>query len=38
VQFSDEGAHDMVEEFILGTGEAADADWTAFFDNQTTGA
>jgi myo-inositol-1-phosphate synthase len=36
VQFSDEGAHEMVEEFILGTGEAADADWTAFFDTHTT--
>jgi myo-inositol-1-phosphate synthase len=35
VQFSDEGAHDMVEEFIVGTGEASSADWTAFFDNQT---
>jgi myo-inositol-1-phosphate synthase len=35
VQFSDEGAHDMVEEFIVGTGEAAGADWTAFFDGQT---
>ncbi len=34
VQFSDEGAHDMVEEFIVGTGEAASADWTAFFDSQ----
>ena len=37
VQFSDEGAHDMVEEFILGTGEAADADWTAFFDEPDHG-
>jgi myo-inositol-1-phosphate synthase len=36
VQFSDEGAHEMVEEFILGTGEAADADWTGFFDTHTT--
>jgi myo-inositol-1-phosphate synthase len=36
VQFSDEGAHEMVEEFILGTSEAAGADWTAFFDTQTT--
>src|SRR4029079_17367244 len=32
VQFSDEGAHDMVEEFILGNAEDADADWTSFFD------
>jgi myo-inositol-1-phosphate synthase len=33
VQFSDEAAHDMVEEFILGNGASRDADWTAFFDN-----
>jgi hypothetical protein len=32
VQFSDEAAHDMVEEFILGNGRSAGADWTAFFD------
>jgi myo-inositol-1-phosphate synthase len=34
VQFSDEAAHDMVEEFILGNGRSAGADWTAFFDTQ----
>jgi myo-inositol-1-phosphate synthase len=33
VQFSDEAAHDMVEEFILGNGASKAADWTAFFDN-----
>jgi myo-inositol-1-phosphate synthase len=38
VQFSDEGAHDLVEEFIVGSGETAEADWTAFFDGQTTDA
>jgi myo-inositol-1-phosphate synthase len=32
VQFSDEAANDMVEEFILGNGASKDADWTAFFD------
>jgi myo-inositol-1-phosphate synthase len=32
VQFSDEAAHDMVEEFILGNGASKAADWTAFFD------
>jgi myo-inositol-1-phosphate synthase len=35
VQFSDEAAHDMVEEFILGNGASKDADWTAFFDLTT---
>jgi myo-inositol-1-phosphate synthase len=34
VQFSDEAAHEMVEEFILGNGESKLADWTAFFDAQ----
>ena len=33
VQFSDEAAHDMVEEFILGNGASRGADWTVFFDN-----
>jgi myo-inositol-1-phosphate synthase len=33
VQFSDEAAHDMVEEFILGNGASRAADWTSFFDN-----
>jgi myo-inositol-1-phosphate synthase len=32
VQFSDDAAREMVEAFILGNGESADADWTAFFD------
>jgi myo-inositol-1-phosphate synthase len=32
VQFTDEMAREMVEQFIVGTGEGADADWTAFFD------
>ena len=32
VQFSDEAAHEMVEEFILGNGASKGADWTAFFD------
>jgi len=32
VQFSDDAAHEMVEEFILGNGASRSADWTAFFD------
>jgi myo-inositol-1-phosphate synthase len=33
VQFSDEAAREMVEEFILGNGGASrQADWSAFFD------
>ena len=32
VQFSDEAAREMVEQFILGNGASKDADWTAFFD------
>jgi myo-inositol-1-phosphate synthase len=32
VQFTDEMAREMVEQFIVGTGEGANADWTAFFD------
>jgi myo-inositol-1-phosphate synthase len=32
VQFSDDAAGEMVEEFILGNGASKDADWTAFFD------
>ncbi len=32
VQFSDDMAREMVEEFILGNGESANADWTKFFD------
>jgi myo-inositol-1-phosphate synthase len=33
VQFSDDAAREMVEEFILGNGASDRADWTAFFDN-----
>ncbi len=32
VQFSDDAARDMVEEFILGNGQSIDADWSRFFD------
>jgi myo-inositol-1-phosphate synthase len=32
VQFTDDMAREMVEEFILGNGESANADWTQFFD------
>jgi myo-inositol-1-phosphate synthase len=36
VQFSDDAAREMVEEFILGNGGASrQADWSAFFDAQT---
>ena len=36
VQFSDEAAREMVEEFILGNGGASrQADWSAFFDTTT---
>ncbi len=34
VQFTDEMAREMVEEFIFGNGTSADADWTSFFDVQ----
>ena len=34
VQFSDDAAREMVEEFILGNGASAAADWTAFFDSR----
>ncbi len=34
VQFTDEMAREMVEEFILGNGTSADADWSSFFDVQ----
>jgi len=37
VQFSDDAARDMVEEFILGNGGAKDQDWTKFFDIQPQG-
>ncbi|MGH2682039.1 MAG: inositol-3-phosphate synthase [Actinomycetota bacterium] len=33
VQFSDDAAREMVEDFILGNGQSHGADWTAFFDN-----
>ncbi|MBA3729043.1 MAG: inositol-3-phosphate synthase, partial [Actinobacteria bacterium] len=32
VQFSDDAAREMVEEFILGNGASRKADWSAFFD------
>jgi myo-inositol-1-phosphate synthase len=32
VQFSDDAAREMVEEFIQGNGESKRADWSAFFD------
>ena len=32
VQFTDEMAREMVEQFIVGTGDGANADWTAIFD------
>jgi hypothetical protein len=34
VQFSDEMAREMVEEFILEGAQSQTADWTAFFDRQ----
>jgi myo-inositol-1-phosphate synthase len=34
VQFTDEMAREMVEEFILGNGHSKAADWTALFDAQ----
>jgi myo-inositol-1-phosphate synthase len=34
VQFSDEAAREMVEQFILGNGLSKAADWTAFFDTE----
>jgi myo-inositol-1-phosphate synthase len=34
VQFSDEAAREMVEEFIISNGASKDADWTAFFDTE----
>jgi len=32
VQFSDDAAREMVEEFILGNGASRDSDWSRFFD------
>jgi myo-inositol-1-phosphate synthase len=34
VQFSDEAAREMVEQFIIGNGASKSADWTAFFDTE----
>ena len=34
VQFSDDAAREMVEEFILGNGASKAADWSSFFDTQ----
>jgi myo-inositol-1-phosphate synthase len=34
VQFSDEAAREMVEQFIIGNGASKAADWTAFFDTE----
>ncbi len=36
VQFSDDAAREMVQEFIHGNGQSKAADWTAFFDTQPT--
>jgi myo-inositol-1-phosphate synthase len=38
VQFSDDAAREMVEEFILGDGQSTSADWTAFFDTHSVEA
>jgi myo-inositol-1-phosphate synthase len=38
VQFSDEAAREMVEQFIIGNGASKAADWTAFFDVQPADA
>src|ERR1700745_2163161 len=32
VQFTDDAAREMVEEFIMGNGASNDADWSRFFD------
>jgi myo-inositol-1-phosphate synthase len=37
VQFSDDAAREMVEEFILGNGSSKNHDWTVFFDAQPQG-
>jgi myo-inositol-1-phosphate synthase len=34
VQFSDDAAREMVEEFIFGNGASRAADWSSFFDTQ----
>jgi hypothetical protein len=36
LQFTDEMGREMVEQFIAGSGEGANADWTAFFDSTST--
>ena len=36
MQFSDDAAREMVEEFILGNGASASADWSNFFDNEAS--
>ena len=36
VQFTDEMGREMVEQFIAGSGEGANADWTSFFDSTRT--
>jgi myo-inositol-1-phosphate synthase len=36
VQFSDDSAREMVEEFIIGNGASNAADWSAFFDAHTS--
>jgi len=36
VQFSDDAARDMVEEFIQGNGASKAADWSNFFDLDAT--
>ncbi len=36
VQFSDDAAREMVEEFILGNGGSRKADWSAFFDAKSS--
>ena len=36
VQFSDEAAREMVEEFIIGNGASKAADWSAFFDTEAS--
>jgi myo-inositol-1-phosphate synthase len=38
VQFSDDAAREMVEEFIIGNGASKAADWSAFFDTEATAA
>ena len=37
VQFADDAAWQMVEDFILGNGESAHLDWSRFFDTQPQG-